>query len=81
MVAKTANGAVVLLPFDWLRWTEKLSTAATEIAARAKQELGATALETRISGKATLSAKAGLKALGWTVKEQVIAGLGVVPAA
>jgi hypothetical protein len=80
VVAKTATGAIVLLPFDWLRWTESLSKAATEIAGRAKQELGATALEARVAGKATDSAKAGLKAIGWTVKEQVIAGLSVPPA-
>jgi hypothetical protein len=80
MVAKTGTGAIALLPFDWVRWTENLSKAATEIAGRAKQELHATALEARIAGKATVSTKTGLKAIGWTVKEQVIAGLGVVPA-
>ncbi len=80
MVARTATGAVALLPFDWLRWTENLSKAATEIAGRAKQELHATTLEARIAGKATVSTKAGLKAVGWTVKEQIIAGLSVVPA-
>jgi hypothetical protein len=80
LVAKTGARAVVLLPVDWLRWTEQIHKAATDLAARAKRELGATSLEVRVSGGASPAAKAGLQAAGWTVKEGESAGLSVPPA-
>jgi hypothetical protein len=70
VVAKRGSTAVALLPVDWLRWTEEIQRVTTEFAARARQELGATSLEMRITGTATASAKTGLRAEGWTVKEQ-----------
>lgn len=76
MIAKTGTRAVALLPLDWVRWTEAVQKAAIEIAGRAKQELGATALEVRLSGTLTPAAREGLKAAGWTtVKEKSDAGL------
>jgi len=80
MIARTGTRAVALLPFDWVRWSEGLKKSAIEIASRAKNELGASALEARISGTATPAAKAGLGATGWVVKERVVAGLIVAPA-
>jgi hypothetical protein len=71
IVAKTGTRAVALLPVDWVRWKEDLQKVTTEFAARAKGELGATALETRITGTATAAAKAGLRSEGWTVKDHV----------
>jgi hypothetical protein len=70
----------VLLPVDWVRWTEALEKAGHEIAGRAKQELGATALELRVSGSSTKAARDGLAAQGWTVKDKVVAGLTITPA-
>jgi hypothetical protein len=80
MVAKVGTRAVALLPVDWLRWTQTLQKSAAEIAQRAKQELGATSLEVRITGKATPAARQGLGASGWTLTEQAVAGLSVPPA-
>jgi hypothetical protein len=80
MVAKSGTRAVVLLPVDWVRWTEALEKAGHEIAGRAKQELGATALELRVSGSSTKAARDGLAAQGWTVKDKVVAGLTITPA-
>lgn len=80
LVAKSGARAVVLLPVDWVRWSEALQKAGGEIAGRAKQELGATALELRVSGTATPAAQQGLAEQGWTVKERVVAGLTTPPA-
>ena len=81
MIAKTGGGRVIaLLPFDYVRWTESLSQAVVEIAARARKELGATALEVQVSGTASAPAKAGLEAAGWNVKEGVTKGLLFLPA-
>jgi hypothetical protein len=71
VVAKRGSRAVALLPVDWLRWKDELQKVTTELAARAKRELGATALEMRITGTVTAAAKAGLGAEGWTVRERV----------
>lgn len=80
LVAKTGTTAVALVPFDHLRWTERLSKASAEIAGRARAELGTSALELRLSGSATAAAKQGLAAAGWQVKESVTDGLAVPPA-
>jgi len=79
MVARSGEAAVALLPFDTLTWTERLSDAAAEIAGRARDELGAKALEVRLSGTATPAAKAGLGAAGWQVTEGAVDGLTVPP--
>jgi len=81
LVAKTGDGrAIALLPFDYVRWTERLAKSALEIAARARQELGATALEVDLTGTASAGAKAGLDAAGWKLKENVTEGLLFKPA-
>jgi len=71
VVAKSGSRAVALLPVDWVRWTEEIQRVTTESAARAKRELGATALEMRVTGTVTAAAKAGLGAEGWSVRERV----------
>jgi hypothetical protein len=70
LVAKKADGtAVALAPVDYVGWTDAFAKTATETAARAKAELGATKLELRITGKASATAKKEAQALGWTVVE------------
>jgi hypothetical protein len=71
IVAKTGTRAVALLPVDWVRWKEELQKVTSELAARAKRELGTTALEMRVTGTVTAAAKAGLGAEGWSVRERV----------
>jgi hypothetical protein len=72
VVAKTQAGrTVALVPVDWIQWSEPFAKAATEAAGRARKELGATALELRITGKASDVAKKEASALGWTVVEGV----------
>jgi hypothetical protein len=72
LVAKTKDGrAVVLLPVDWVRWTEAFDKALTEVETRAKAELGATKLEMRMTGTMSAVAKKEMAARGWTVTENV----------
>jgi hypothetical protein len=74
LVAKTADGrAVVLLPLDWVSWTDPVQKAASEIAARARQELGAKRVEMRLTGQASKRAREELAALGFSVQERVAA--------
>jgi hypothetical protein len=80
MVARTGERAVALLPLDYLRWTESSQKSGTEIAQRAKAELGAKALEIRITGQVSDVARKGLQEAGWQIKEGVSDGLGVKPA-
>ena len=70
LVAKTKDGrAVALVPVDWVQWTEPFAKAAGEAGARAKKELGAGALELRLTGRASDLAKKEAAALGWKVVE------------
>jgi hypothetical protein len=69
MVARSGKRAIALLPVDYLAWTEPVSTAAVEIAQRAREELGATALEIRLAGRASKRAGQKLASLGWAVSE------------
>jgi hypothetical protein len=80
LVARSGRAAIALLPFDTVRWTENLSKSATEIAGRARAELGAQLLEIRLSGQVTPGAKQGLGAACWQVKQGVVEGLAVPPA-
>jgi len=81
LVARTKAGrAVVLLPVDYIRWTAFLEKATVEIAQRAKDELGATALELRITGRASELAKKELAARHWALVEHVRATIDVVQA-
>jgi hypothetical protein len=72
LVAKTKDGrAVALLPLDWLSWTAAFEQALTAVETRAKQELSATKLEMRLTGRVSPVAKAELVKRGWTVVENV----------
>jgi hypothetical protein len=72
LVAKTKDGrAVVLLPVDWVRWTAAFEKSLVEIEQRAKEELGATAFEMRLTGTMSEVAKGEMKARGWTVVEHL----------
>jgi hypothetical protein len=72
MVAKTKEGtAVVLLPMDYIRWTEFTEKAVGEIAGRAKAELGAAKLELRTTATVSPTAKKELAARAFTVTESL----------
>jgi hypothetical protein len=72
LVAKTKDGrAVVLLPVDWVRWTEAFDKALTEVEKRAKAELGAQKLEMRLEGTRSPVAKKEIAARGWSVVENL----------
>ncbi len=81
MVAKVRDGrAIVLLPVDWVRWTEAFEKSATEVEGRARSELGARKLELRTTGRLSPTAKSELAARGWTVIEGLAAGAAATPA-
>ncbi len=72
LVAKTKDGrAVVMLPVDWVRWTEAYDKASSEVETRAKAELGATKLELQMTGSMSAVAKKEMAGRGWTVVEHV----------
>jgi hypothetical protein len=72
LVAKTKDGrAVVMLPVDWVPWTEASEKALVEIEKRAKAELGATKLELRLTGTMSPVAKKETAARGFTVVENL----------
>jgi hypothetical protein len=74
LVAKTKDGrAVVLVPLDWIGWTQAYEKALTEVEARAKKELGATKLELRMTGTMSPVASKEMAARGWTVSEKAAA--------
>jgi hypothetical protein len=72
VVAKTKEGrAVVLVALDYVPWNQEADKALTEIAARAKAELGARSLELRLKGSLSPTAKKELRARGWTIVENL----------
>jgi hypothetical protein len=71
---------VVLLPLDWISWTEAYEKALTEVETRAKKELGASKLELRMTGTMSPAAKKEMAARGWTVVEKVPSTFDVVKA-
>jgi hypothetical protein len=81
MVAKTKEGrVVVLLPLDWIAWTESYAKALTEVETRAKKDLGATKLELRMTGTMSPAAKKEMAARAWKVVEKVPSTFDVVKA-
>jgi hypothetical protein len=79
LVAKTKDGrAVVLLPVDWVRWTEAFEKALGEIEKRAREELGAGKLELRMTGTMSAVAKKEMAARGWTVTENLPTSFDIV---
>jgi hypothetical protein len=78
LVAKTRDGrAVVMLPVDWVRWTEAYAEAVREVEARAQAELGATQLELRMTGTMSKVAGEEMARRGWTVAERVPSSFAV----
>lgn len=72
MVARTKDGrALVLLPVDWVRWTEAFDKASADVAQRAKAELGATKVELQTTGRVSDAAKKELAARGFAVVEKL----------
>lgn len=68
MVAVTKAGeGVVLLPLDWLRETRTAVATMTEIAERARTELGATSLRMQTEAHITPRARAAFIRAGWTL--------------
>ena len=81
LVAKTKDGrAVVMLPVDWVSWTEAYDKALGEVSKRAKAELGATPHEVRMTGRFSAVAKREMTALGWTVVEDLPTSFEIVQA-
>jgi hypothetical protein len=82
LVAKTRDGgAVLLLPVDWIRWTEAFERSAAEVAERAAAEMGTARLELRTTGRLSETARKELEARGWTVAEGVPSSAGLVATA
>jgi hypothetical protein len=72
MVARVGGTkAVALLPLDAIRWTEASSGSLTEMAGRARKELGAEKLEIELTGRMTPRARKEAEALGWSVRQGV----------
>jgi hypothetical protein len=71
MVAVSGGRAIALLPLDYLAWTEPVAKAATEIAERARKELGAKGLQMQLTGQVSTEARSELQGLGWALKERV----------
>jgi hypothetical protein len=72
LVAKTREGrAVVLLPLDWVRWSQAYDQALAEITKRAPAELQASGLELRTTGKLSAMARKETTGRGWRVLESV----------
>jgi hypothetical protein len=68
LVAVTTRGeGVVLLPVDWLRATSSAVATMTELAARAKRELGATSLRVVTEATITPRARTAFARAGWTI--------------
>ena len=68
----TRDGRVVgIMPVDALAWTENTGKSLSDAAADAKRLTPNARGELRISGQATPMARQRLKALGWTVVENV----------
>jgi len=68
-VAVTADRqAVVLLPIDWLRWTDTAASTLRDIDARSRKELKATRLLIVLTGKASSLAAREIGAQGWVLE-------------
>jgi hypothetical protein len=77
MVASAGDKrAVVLLPLDSIRWTEASQKVLTEIAERARKELGANRLEIQMTGQMSPRALKEAKGIGWNVSERVAGPVG-----
>jgi hypothetical protein len=67
LVAVTSSkAAVVLLPVDWIRETRSAVATMTEVATRARGELGAMSLRVDTDATVTPRAKATFEKMGWT---------------
>ena len=58
---------MVLLPIDWLRWTETAESTLRDIDARTRKELKATGLLIVLTGKASSIAAGRIAAQGWVL--------------
>ena len=66
LVARRPSGeTLALLPLDWIRASETTAAEFSELARRAKAELGATTLRLVVTGTVTEKATAALAAIGW----------------
>jgi len=66
LVAKLPAGeALALLPLDWVRQSAETTVEFGALARRAREELGATSLRLRVSGKVSPAAADTLASAGW----------------
>jgi hypothetical protein len=74
--ATTASGdLVVILPVDYLVWTEEMAALASVAAGQHRSTLGPGKKELWLLGGVSPRAKQGIEQLGWTVSDQMAAAI------
>jgi hypothetical protein len=70
IVARQGRRALMLLPLDYVRSTDRSQDVLSDVDARARRELGVTTLEVRLTGQVSARMRAELASMGWTVAEK-----------
>jgi hypothetical protein len=70
IVARQGSHALMLLPLDYVRSTERAEDVLADVNTRVTRELGATGLEVRLTGQASPRMRESIAGLGWTLKEK-----------
>ena len=71
LVAARGARAIVVLPLDYLRSTAETRQVMTEIDARARAELRATAIEVQTTGRVSDRLRGEMAAMGWTLRDRI----------
>ena len=71
LVAARGARAIVVLPLDYLRSTAETRQVMTEIDARARAELRATAIEVQTTGRVSDRLRGEMTAMGWTLRDRI----------
>jgi hypothetical protein len=71
LVAARGPRAIIVLPLDYLRSTAETRQVMAELDARARAELEARTIELQTTGRISERLRAEMKAMGWTLREQV----------
>jgi hypothetical protein len=70
VVARQGGRALMLLPLDYVRSTDRSNEVLAEVSARVERELGVKRVEVRLSGQASGRTRAEIAGLGWTLQEK-----------
>jgi hypothetical protein len=70
LVAKQGPRALMVLPLDYLKSTERSEEVLADVHARVKRELGVTGVEVHVTGQVTTRMRGEITGLGWTLKEK-----------